>query len=99
MLLAPIVTQLVTQLRCQTLKRNLYLLTYDQRLPDELPARTALRAASSAHWLLTFDGVLCLVPRFPDSRGGPNDLIHSGMSSSSKLPRSVPLRVRTRYLR
>lgn len=59
--LVPIVTQLVTQLGCRTLKRNFGCLSHDLRQLG----RRAGRARSWAHvvdgWLPTFHAVLCPV--------------------------------------
>lgn len=58
-LLAPIVTQLVTQLRCQMLKRNLDGLVGDLRRPGRHAGRPPSWLAAAARWVPTFDGVLC----------------------------------------
>jgi hypothetical protein len=63
---APVVTQLVTEPECQTLKRNLELLPRRQWERGASPAPAASRAAAVDRWLTTFDGVLCPVcPTLP----------------------------------
>lgn len=60
-LLAPIVTQLVTQGGCQTLKRNIDGFSPGLRQPGRRAGHGCLWAHVVCGWLLTFHSVLCPV--------------------------------------